>query len=397
MTGPLNGIRVLDLTQVLFGPFATMLLSDLGAEVIKIERPEVGDIARGNGPIVRGMSTYFLSLNRGKKSVALNLATEKGVEVFLQLVKEADVLIENFTPGTMEKLGLSYEEVKEHNPGIIYVAGSGFGQYGPYAEKPAFDVIIQAMGGIMSITGEEGGPPVRPGASYGDIAAGLFMCIATLAALHERKASGEGQFVDISMLDCQLTVLENAFVRYLNTGEIPRPLGTRHPVIAPFQAFKTKDGHIAVALRGGVKDQWPLFCAAFDRIDIIDDPRFENGWSRMVNYKELEPIFSDAMKTKTTGEWVEELEKVGIPCGPVNNIAQVADDPNTTARNMIIDVGHPEAGNFKVVNTPFKFSRTQYKVERASPDLGEHTHEVLRYLLGMTPEEIGALEDTGVI
>jgi CoA:oxalate CoA-transferase len=397
MTGPLDGIRVLDLSQVLFGPFATMLLSDLGAEVIKIERPEVGDIARGNGPIVRGMSTYFLSLNRGKKSVTLNLATRKGVEVFLRLVKESDVLIENFTPGTMERLGLSYEEIRERNPGIIYVAGSGFGQYGPYAEKPAFDVIIQAMGGIMSITGEEGGPPVRPGASYGDIAAGLFMCIATLAALHERKTSGEGQFIDISMLDCQLTVLENAFVRYLNTGEIPQALGTRHPVIAPFQAFRTRDGYVAIALRGGMKDQWPLFCAAIDRVDIIDDPRFETGWSRLVNYKELEPILSDAIKTRTTEEVVEELEKVGIPCGSVNNIAQVVDDPNTTARNMVIDVSHPEAGTFKVVNTPFKFSRTQYRVERASPDLGEHTHEVLTYLLGMTPEEISALEDTGVI
>jgi CoA:oxalate CoA-transferase len=397
MTGPLDGVRVLDLTQVLFGPFATMLLSDLGAEVIKIERPEVGDIARGNGPIVRGMSTYFLSLNRGKKSVTLDLSTKKGVEVFLQLVKEADVLIENFTPGTMEKLGLSYEEVKEHNPGIIYVAGSGFGQYGPYAEKPAFDVIIQAMGGIMSITGEEGGPPVRPGASYGDIAAGLFMCVATLAALHERETSSEGQFIDISMLDCQLTVMENAFVRYLNTGEIPHALGTRHPVIAPFQAFRTRDGYVAVALRGGMKDQWPLFCAVIDRIDIIDDPRFETGWSRTMNYRELEPILSDAMKTRNTGEWVEELEKVGIPCGSVNNIAQVADDPNTTARDMVIDVRHPEAGMFKVVNTPFKFSRTQYKVERASPDLGEHTYDVLAYLLGMTPEEIGALADAGVI
>ena len=213
MAGPLDGITVLDLTQVLFGPFATMLLSDMGADVIKVERPQVGDIARGNGPLVRGVSTYFLSLNRGKKSVALDLATDRGVAVFLELAKQADILVENFTPGTMEKLGLSYERVREHNPGIIYVAGSGFGQYGPYAQKPAFDVVIQAMGGIMSITGEEGGPPVRPGASYGDIAAGLFLCVATLAALQERHVSGEGQLVDISMLDCQVTVQENAFVR----------------------------------------------------------------------------------------------------------------------------------------------------------------------------------------
>ncbi len=397
MAGPLNGIRVLDLTQVLFGPFATMLLSDLGAEVIKIERPEVGDIARGNGPVVRGMSTYFLSLNRGKKSVTLNLATERGVEVFLQLVKEADILVQNFTPGTMEKLGLGYEEVKAHNPRIIYVAGSGFGQYGPYAEKPAFDVIIQAMGGIMSITGEEEGPPVRPGASYGDITAGLFLCVATLAALQERNVSGEGQFIDISMLDCQLTVMENAFVRYLNTGEVPHALGTRHPVITPFQAFQTADGYVAVALRGGVKDQWPLFCAAIDRVDIIDDPRFEDGWSRTVNYKALEPILSDAMKTRTTAQWVEELEKMGIPCGPVNNIAQSANDPNIAARNMVIDVSNPDAGKFKVVNTPFKFSKTQHTAETASPDLGEHTHDVLSQLLNMTPEEIKDLADTGGI
>jgi CoA:oxalate CoA-transferase len=397
MAGPLDGIRVLDLTQVLFGPFATMILSDLGAEVIKIERPGTGDIARGNGPLVRGLSSYFLSLNRGKKSVTLNLANEQGVELFLRLTKNADVLVQNFTPGTMEKLGLSYERVREYNPQIIYVAGSGFGQYGPYAEKSAFDIIIQAMGGIMSITGEEGGPPIRPGASYGDIAAGLFLCIAILAALRERNTSGEGQFVDISMLDCQVTVLENAFVRYLNTGEIPHALGTRHPVVAPFQAFQTKDGYIAVALRGGTKDQWPLYCAAIDRVDIIDDPRFRNGWLRTQNYEALKPILTEAMKAKTTREWVEELEKVSIPCGPVNTIDQVANDPQIAAREMIIDVQHPDAGIFKVVNTPFKFSRTPHRAERASPDLGEHTEDVLSRLLGMTHKEIHQLEGLGVI
>jgi len=397
MTGPLEGIRILDLTQVLFGPFATMLLSDLGAEVIKIERPEAGDLARGNGPFVGGLSTYFLSLNRGKKSITLNLATGQGREIFLKLTKSADALVENFVPGTMEKLGLSYEAVKEHNPKIVYVAGSGFGQYGPYAKKPAFDVTIQAMGGIMSITGEEGGPPVRPGVSYGDIAAGLFLCIATLAALQERQISGEGQLVDISMLDCQVTVQENAFVRYLNTGEMPHALGTRHPVITPFQAFPTKDGYITIALRGGIKDQWPLFCAAIGRLDIMDDPRFQTGWLRTQNYEVLEPLLTEAMKTKTTQEWVEELEQAGIPCGPVNTIAQVASDAQIAARNMIIDIHHPEAGRLRVVNTPFKFSRTPCKVERASPDLGEHTQEVLSHLLGMTHEEISKLKGLRVI
>ncbi len=397
MAGPLDGIKVLDLTQVLFGPFATMLLSDLGAEVVKIERPEVGDIARGNGPVVRGQSTYFLSLNRGKKSVTLNLAAEQGRDVLLKLVKHFDVLVENFKPGTMENLGLSYEEVRKHNPAIIYVAGSGFGQDGPYANKPAFDVIVQAMGGILSITGEEGGPPVRPGVSYGDITAGLFLCVATLAALQERQKSGEGQFVDISMLDCQVTAQENAFVRYLNTGEVPCALGTRHPVMTPFQAFQTSDGYIAVALRGGIKDQWPLFCAAIDRVDIIDDPRFEDGWERTQHYKELEPILTEVMKKKTTREWVTELEQAGIPCGPVNTIEQAAADPQIRARDMIIEVEHPEAGKFKVVNTPFKFSRTSHRAEKASPELGEHTREVLGQVLGMTPREIDDLKNAGVI
>jgi CoA:oxalate CoA-transferase len=397
MAGPLDGIRVLDLTQVLFGPFATMLLSDLGAEVIKIERPGVGDIARGNGPIVRGISTYFLSLNRGKKSVTLDLASGRGAEVLLGLVKKADILVENFKPGTMEKFGLGYERIREHNPAIIYVAGSGFGQYGPYAGRAAFDIIVQALGGIMSITGEEGGPPVRPGVSYGDIAAGLFLCIAALAALQERRKNGEGQFVDVSMLDCQVTAQENAFTRYLNTGEIPRAIGTRHPVITPFQAFQTKDGYVAVALRGGYNDQWPLFCAAIDRVDIIDDPRFEDGWKRTQNYRALEPILTEAMKTRTTREWIEEFEKAGIPCGPVNDIEQAAADPQINARDMFVEVKHPRAGNFRVVNTPFKFSRSSYQVEKASPDLGQHTREVLKGLLGMTDKEIEQLKDSGVI
>lgn len=397
MPGPLNGIRVLDLTQLLLGPFATMLLSDMGAEVIKIERPGLGDIARGNEPVVREVSTSFLSLNRGKKSVTLDLSSARGKETFLKLTEKADVLVENFTPGTMDKLGLSYETVRKRNPRIIYAAGSGFGQYGPYAKKPAYDVIIQAMGGIMSITGEEGGPPVRPGVSYGDIAAGLFLCVATLAALQERHKSRKGQYIDISMLDCQVTVQENAFARYLNTGEIPYALGTRHPETTPFQAFETKDGYVAVALRGGLKDQWPLFCAIIDRIDIVDDPRFQTGWLRTRNYAVLKPILVEAMKAKSTREWLEELEKAEIPCGPVNTIDQVAADPQVAAREMIIDVEHPQAGTFKIVNTPFKFSRTPGKAEGVSPDLGEHTREVLSQLLGMTPQEISELKDLHVI
>ena len=396
MSGPLEGIRILDLSWVLAGPFATMVLSDLGAEVIKVERLKVGDIARGNSPYVRGLSSYFLSLNRGKKSITLNLTSEQGKDIFLKLVEHVDIVVENFTPGTMEKLGLGYETLKQRNPKIIYAACSGFGQTGPYKTKPAFDVIAQAMGGIMSITGEPGGPPIKPGVAIGDIAAGLFLCIAILACLQERYASGQGQMIDISMLDCQVAIQENAFVRYLNTGEVPRALGTRHPVFTPFQVFPTKDGYIAVAMMGGARDQWPLYCAAIGRLDIMDDERFQTGWLRTQNYEALEPILTKAMKAKTTQKWLEELEQAGIPCGPVNTIAQVAADPRVAAREMVVTVHHPQAGSFKVTNTPVKLSRTPSKLERASPDLGEHTVEVLSELLGMTEQELLALENRGV-
>ena len=396
MAGPLEGIRVLDLTWVLSGPFATMVLSDLGAEVIKVERPKVGDIARGNGPHVNELSTYFLSLNRGKKSITLNLASEQGRDILLKLVKHVDVVVQNFVPGTMEKLGLGYETLKECNPRIIYAACSGFGQTGPSANKPAFDVIVQAMGGILSITGEPGGPPVRPGVSLGDIAAGLFLCIAVLAALQERHSSGQGQMIDISMLDCQIALQENAFVRYFATGEIPRALGTRHPVFTPFQVFPTRDGYMAVATMGGAQDQWPLFCATIERLDLINDDRFQTGWLRTQNYDILEPLLNEAMRARTTDEWVREFEAVNIPCGPVNTIDRVAADPQVAHRNMFVEVHHPRAGSFRVVNTPIKLSRSACKVEKASPDLGEHTESVLGELLGMAPQEIDNLRESAL-
>jgi CoA:oxalate CoA-transferase len=395
--GPLEGIRILDLTWVLSGPYATMVLGDLGAEIIKIERPKVGDIARGNGPHVNGVSTYFLSLNRGKKSLTLNLASPQGKDIFFRLVEQVDVVVQNFVPGTMEKLGLGYDMIRQRNPRVIYAACSGFGQTGPYAKKPAFDVVVQAMGGILSITGEPGRPPVRPGVSLGDIAAGLFLSIAILAALQERQKSGQGQMIDISMLDCQLAIEENAFVRYFATGEVPRALGTRHPVFTPFQVFPTKDGYIAVATMGGAQDQWPLFCTVIGCLDIMEDDRFQTGWQRSQNHEMLEPILNEAMKTRKTREWLEEFEKVGIACGAVNTIDQVAADPQVSAREMIAEVHHPTAGRFKVVNTPVKLSRTPCQVERACPDLGEHTGECLRELLSMTSQEVDRLRELGVV
>jgi CoA:oxalate CoA-transferase len=374
-----------------------MLLGDMSAEVIKVERPVIGDVSRASGPIVRGISTYFLSLNRGKKSISLDLTTKRGAAVFLELARKADIIVENYSVGRMTRLGLGYEMVREYNPGIIYASGSGFGQTGPYKNKPAFDVTIQAAGGIMSITGQEDSPPVRPGVSFGDITAGMFLCTAILAALHERNSSGQGQYIDISMLDSQLTVQENAFARYLNAGETPKALGTRHPSFTPFQVFETSDGYIALALKGGIHDQWPTLCAVMGRIDIIDDLRFRDGLLRTENYQELEPIMTPIFKSKTTREWMIELEAVEIACSPVNSIAQAAAIPQVQARSMIFNVEQPGSGVFKVVNSPFKFSRTQGEIPGHAPDLGEHTEEILGNLLGMSGGEIDRLKRDHVI
>ena len=397
MSGPLEDIRILDLSWVLAGPFCTMNLSDLGAEVIKLERPNVGDLARGNAPFIDGESSYFMSINRGKKSITIDLQTEKGKELFLKLIGKVDVIVENFVPGTMKRLGLDYDTVKEYNPRIIYASLSGFGQSGPHAQNRALDVIIQAAGGLMSITGETDGPPVKPGASIGDLTAGLFTGIGILSALHERERSGKGQYIDISMLDCQLSILENAFARYFATGEIPKRLGTRHAVFTPFQAFETKDGYIVIAMVGGARNQWPLFCAIIGHLELMDDERYQTGASRTEYYDELAPILNEVLKTKTTNEWIKELSEVGIPCGPINNIADVAADPQVAYRNMIIDVPHAKLGKVKMINTPVKLSRTPGGVEASAPELGQNTGEILQNLLGLTNDEINGLSESGII
>jgi CoA:oxalate CoA-transferase len=397
MDAPLKGIRILDLTWVLAGPFSTMVLCDLGAEVVKLERLNVGDISRSNGPHINGLSMYFLSLNRGKKSLTLNLATAKGKEIFLKLVPKFDVIVENFVPGTMKKLGLDYSVVKEHNPRIIYAACSGFGQSGPSSHKPALDIIVQSMGGVLSITGEPGRPPVKPGVSMGDIAAGLFMAVAILTALRERDKSGLGQMIDISMLDCQVAIEENAFVRYLNTGAVPKAIGNRHAAFTPFQTFPTKDSYIAVATMGEMPNRWPVFCTVINRPDIKDDERFRTGWLRTQHYDILEPIMNEALRSRTTEEWIQAFEAADIPCGPVNSIDKVAADPQVNLREMFVDMHHPQAGDFKVVGTPVKLSRTPCKPNRCAPDLGEHSEEILKDLLSFSDQEIADLKKEGII
>ena len=398
MAGPLERLRVLDLTWALSGPFGTMLLSDLGAEVIKIERPEGGDRTRAVEPMVDSVSTYFFSINRGKKSVVVDLSQEKGKELLLKLASKCDVVAENFTPGTMDKLGLGYETLKEHNPRLIYAACSGFGQTGPEAQKPAFDVIAQGRSGVMSITGEEDGPPARVGVSVGDITAGMFLALAILAAVYERMESGQGQMIDVGMVDSVVALEENAFVRYFATGEVPRRLGTKHPVLSPFQAFPTKDGYMVLVVTGPI-EQWTLFLEKIGRLDLLSDERFQDRRLRYKSNKELEPILSEALKKKTTEEWIEEFEPIGIPCGPLNSIADVANDPLLLSRNMFVDLPCPgtEKGSMRVVNTPVKLSRTAAGPERGAPILGEHTVEVLSIVLGMSQGEIEELERQKVI
>jgi CoA:oxalate CoA-transferase len=397
MPGPLEGITILDLTWVLSGPYAAMVLCDLGAEVIKLERPPRGDVARTTLPIVNGESGYFFSINRGKKSMSVDITKPEGKELFLRLIERVDVVMENFTPGTMDRLGLGYETLRARNPRVVYAATSGFGQTGPDRLRPALDIVVQGMGGVMSITGYPGGPPARPGLSLGDIAGGLFTAIGVLAALHERERSGEGQMVDVSMLDCQIAILENAFMRYFISGEVPGPIGTRHPSATPFQAFPTKDGYVVLAVSWGVENQWELFCALIDRPELITDERFDTPHARTANHAQLEPLLNEALMQRTTQEWLKEFDAIGLPCGPLNNIAQAAAMPQVKARDMLIEVDHPQIGKLPLANTPVKLSRTPGGIKGTSPALGQHTDESLRALLGVSDEEIARLRDAGVI
>jgi CoA:oxalate CoA-transferase len=388
MAGPLADVKILDLTWVLSGPFASMVLCDLGAEVIKVERPPYGDVSRTTGPFVNRESSYFFSINRGKKSILIDLKTEAGRDLFFRLVDKVDVVMENFTPGTMDGLGLGYESLSARNPRIIYAATSGFGQTGPERNRPALDVVVQGMGGVMSITGEPAGRPVKPGLSLGDITAGLFTAIGILSALHERDRSGQGQFIDVAMLDCQISILENAYTRYAATGEPPKPVGTRNPVSTPFQAFPTKDGHIVIALGFGLENAWEVFCALLGRVDVPDDPRFATPWLRTLNHGELEPILSEALMQRTTAEWLAEFEPVGIPCGPLLSIPEAARHPQVEARNMLVEVESERGNRLRIPNSPIRLSRTPAGIQGPPPTIGRHTRDVLGALLGLSEADI---------
>ena len=394
-SGPFSGLRILDLTRVLAGPYATMILGDLGAEIIKVEQPGLGDEARGFGPFQNDFSLYFMSINRGKKSITLDLKTEQGQQIFHNLLDKCDVLIENFRAGTMTKLGLGYDQLKEKYPELIYAACSGFGQTGPYSDRGAYDMIIQAMGGILSITGEPGQPPVRVGTSIGDITSALFTTIGVLSALHYRQKTGKGQLVDVGMLDCQVAILENALVRYFSSGEVPQPLGRRHPAITPFEALKSKDGYVVIAI--GNDQLWQKFCQYVERSDLTDDPRFKTNALRTDNHAQLQPIMNQILGQKSTTEWVKELAKVGVPCGPVNTIDKVVEDPQIGAREMIVDLATQVAGQVQIPGIPIKLSQTPGQVDTPAPMLGQHTEEVLINLLEISKAEIERLQQLGVV
>lgn len=395
MVYALEGIKVLDLTRVLAGPYATMILGDLGADIIKIEIPGKGDDSRYFGPYLKDESAYFMSLNRNKRSITLNLKKEEGKKVFLEMVKKADVVVENFRPGTMEKLGLGYDVLKRVNKKIIYAAASGFGHSGPYSKRAAYDAVVQAMGGIMSITGQKDGKFTRVGPSIGDITAGLFTAIGILAALVNRNATGLGQKVDVAMLDCQVAILENAIARYVVTNEIPKPIGNRHNSIVPFEPFETKDGEIIVAAGNDVL--WSKLCEAINKKELIEDERFKTNPLRNENYDELRKIISEPFKNKTTDEWQKILNNYGVPNGPINTIDKVIKDPQVLAREMIVEVDHPKAGKLKVPGIPIKLSETPGEIRKPAPLLGEHTSEILYELLNYNEEKINHLKTNKII
>ena len=396
MTKPFEGIKVLDLTRVLAGPFCTMVLSDLGAEVIKIEIPKTGDDSRYFGPFKNEQSLYFLSLNRAKKSITLNLKTAEGKAILKDLIKDFDVLVENYRPGTMEKLNLGYDVLKEINPKLIYAAASGFGHTGPDSHKPAYDLLAQARGGIMSITGWPDTPPTRVGMSTGDITASLFTAIGISSALYHREKTSEGQKIDVSMLDSQVAILENAMARYQVDGVSPTPLGNRHPTVSPFQAFMAKDDYLVLPI--GNDSLWKKFCIAVSKEEWITDIRFVTNADRNENLETLIPLLEELFLTKNASQWIELIERYGVPCGPINNIEKVMNDEQIHARNMIVEVDDDKAGTIKIAGNPIKMtSISEEKKRDPVPKLGEHTNMILKKYLGFDEKKLKQLHEDGVI
>ncbi|MCA3265195.1 MAG: CoA transferase [Azospirillum sp.] len=375
--GPLSGITVVDLTRVLAGPYCTMVLLDLGARVIKVEPPKVGDDARAFGPFLKGKSAYFMSLNRGKESIALDLKNAEDKTIFHDLLARADVLVENYRPGTMEKLGLGWDALHAKYPKLIYAAASGFGHSGPYSKRAAYDMVVQGMGGLMSVTGHPGGPPTRVGTSIGDITAGLFTAIGISSALFDRTRTGTGVKIDVAMLDCQIAILENAIARYFSTGQVPGPLGARHPSITPFEAFKARDGHLIVA--AGNDALFAKLCEALGRADLARNPLFVTNATRTDHAAALRDEIEQALAGKTVAEWLDILDRAGVPSGPINDVKQALEDPQIAARNMVVAIDDKDVGTLRMAGNPIKSSGYADPTTRGPvPDLDGDRARILK-------------------
>lgn len=392
---PLDDLLVVDLTRALAGPYCTLMLGDLGARVIKIETPETGDDTRGWGPpFVHGESAYFLGINRNKESLTLNLKHPDGQEVLQRLLRRADVLVENFRAGTMERFGFGYQASSALNPRLIYASISGFGQDGPYRERTAYDLILQGMGGLMGTTGEEGRPPVKVGVAVTDIAAGMFAAYAILAALRARDRTGRGQMVDVSMLDSQVAWMTYQAGYYFTTGENPKRLGSAHPSLVPYQAFKTKDGYVNVAV--GSEAIWSRFVGAIGAHHLAEDPRFATNQDRVKHGAELIAFLGPIFAGRTTREWADTFERAGVPAGPIYLLSDLFTDPQVRHRQMVVEIEHPRAGRIKQTGVPMKLSETPGRIAAPPPLLGQHTESILNEL-GYNAEEISSLRAGGTV
>ena len=391
---PLDGIRVLELANYIAGPYCGMVLADFGAEVIKVENPKGGDFSRYTSPFVEGESAGFMALNRNKKSIALDLKAPRGREIFLDLVRTADVLVENFRPGTMADLGVAYPVLAEVNPRLIYSAATGFGQTGPYSQRAALDLIVQGMSGLMSITGEPGRPPVKVGVPVADLAAALFGASSILAALYIRDRTGEGQQIDISLLESAIALEAWETSGYFATGQVPERLGSAHRVSAPYQALRTADGYITVGAT--TPRNWAAFCTAMDLQQLENDERFAVLSARRAHYQELAALIEEITMTQPSEHWYRLLETAGVPCGVLNTIEQMVADEHVQARGFIVDLPHSKVGTIRATGSPARLSLTPVRLDHAGPLLGEHTEEVLAGL-GISSEQIAELVRAEVV
>lgn len=392
---PLQGIRVIDFSQILAGPFCTMLLADMGADVVKVEKPNGGDDTRRYGPpFIEGESAAFLTLNRNKRSVVLDLKSEQGLGVVRRMLADADVMLHNFRPGVVERMGLGYADVSALNPAIVYCAVSGFGATGPYSQRAGFDLVAQGMSGLMSINGFPDSPPAKVGVPMADLNTGMFCAYGILTAYINRLATGNGQHVDASLLESGMAYTLYESATYFATGEVAGPLGSAHRMIAPYQAFATQDGYINIGAAN--QNNWERMCRAVGRDDLLDDARFASNPERMVNIQSLTPIMEETFRTQTTAHWVEILERAGVPCGPIYNIEQVYADPHVQSRDMAVELQHPKAGGIRNIGVAVKLSDTPGSVRTPAPLLGQHTDDVLAEF-DYAEAEIAALRQSGAL